>query len=71
MIIQKDVPCVMKLAHYLRYYEQRHGSRLSPELADQEAAKEGFALDHGGETGGSGTTRPASSYRLKSTGSRI
>jgi hypothetical protein len=46
----KDVPCVMKLAHYLRYYERRHGTRLLPEMADKEAAKEGFVLDHSGET---------------------
>jgi hypothetical protein len=53
MIGRKDVPCVMKLAHYLRYYERRHGTRLSPELADREAAKEGFVLDHSGGTIGS------------------
>jgi hypothetical protein len=48
----EDVPCVMKLAHYLLYYERRHGTKLSPEMADREAVKEGFVLDHtgGGET---------------------
>jgi hypothetical protein len=45
----KDVPCVMKLSHYLRYYERMHGTKLSPEMADKEAAKEGFVLDHSGE----------------------
>jgi hypothetical protein len=45
-----EIPCVMKLAHYLRYYERRHGVKLSPEVADKEAAKEGFVLDHGGGT---------------------
>jgi hypothetical protein len=43
----KDVPCAMKLSHYLRYYERMHGTKLSPEMADKEAAKEGFVLDHG------------------------
>jgi hypothetical protein len=65
MIVRKDVPCVMKLAHYLSFYERRHGTRLSPELADQEAAKEGFALDHGGETRRSGNSRPDNSCRLR------
>jgi hypothetical protein len=54
MIIHKDVPCVMKLTHYLRYYERTHGTRLSPEEADKEAAKEGFVLDHRGECGALG-----------------
>jgi hypothetical protein len=47
----KHIPCVMKLAHYLRYYEARHGTPLSPEMADREAAKEGFLIDHTGEAG--------------------
>jgi hypothetical protein len=46
----KDIPCVMKAVHYLHYYENRHGVKLSPEMADKEAAKEGFVLDHSGET---------------------
>lgn len=46
----EDIPCVMKAVHYLNYYENRHGVKLSPELADKEAAKEGFVLDHSGET---------------------
>jgi hypothetical protein len=50
MIMRKDIPCVMKLAQYLRYYERKHGSRLSPEEADKQATKEGFVLDHTGET---------------------
>lgn len=54
MIVSKNVPCPMKLSHYLRYYERRHGTRLSPEAADKEAAKEGFVLDHSGETSKSG-----------------
>jgi hypothetical protein len=46
----KDIPCVMKAVHYLRYYQNKHGIKLSPEMADKEAAKEGFVLDHSGET---------------------
>lgn len=46
----KDIPCVMKAVHYLRYYENKHGIKVSPEMADKEAAKEGFVLDHSGET---------------------
>jgi|HubBroStandDraft_6_1064221.scaffolds.fasta_scaffold116309_3 hypothetical protein len=47
----KSAPCMMTMAQYLRYYEERHGVRLSRETADKEAAKEGFVLDHGaGET---------------------
>jgi hypothetical protein len=34
----KDVPCVM-ISHYLRYFERMHGTKLSPEMADKEAAK--------------------------------
>lgn len=45
----KEIPCLMKLAHYLQYYEQRHGIRLSREAAEIEAAREGFILDRGGE----------------------
>jgi hypothetical protein len=37
---RKDVPCVMKLSHYLRYYERMQGTKLSPEMADKEAANE-------------------------------
>lgn len=44
---------VMKLQHYLRYYEQQHGIRLTREMAEKEAMKEGFILDHNGESSGS------------------
>jgi hypothetical protein len=47
----KGIPCVMKLTHYLRYYEQRYGSRISPEMAEKEAAREGFVLDLTGTAG--------------------
>jgi len=47
---RRHIPSVMKLAHYLRYYERRHGTKLSPEAVDEEAAKEGFVLDHSDET---------------------
>ncbi len=46
------VRLVMKLQHYLRYYQQRNGIRLTREMADKEALKEGFILDHSGESGG-------------------
>jgi hypothetical protein len=59
----KDVPCVMKLTHYLRYYERRYGIRLSPEMAEKEAAREGFILDRSGGTAGAGPT----SHRVKAT----
>ena len=52
--------CVMKLEHYLRYYEQRHGTRPSPEMVDKEAANEGFVLDRSGESGG-----PSNSHNTK------
>lgn len=58
MIVRKDVPCVMKPAQYLRYYERNHGSRLSPREADKEAAKEGFVLDHTGESSVARQTGP-------------
>ena len=48
----KGIPVRMKLSHYLRCYEERHGIRLSPELVEQEALKEGIILDFSGETSG-------------------
>jgi hypothetical protein len=35
----KDIPCVMKAVHYLRYYENKHGIKLSPEMADQRGGQ--------------------------------
>ena len=46
----KEIPCLMKLTHYLQYYEQRYGVRLSREAAEKEAAREGFILDRSGES---------------------
>jgi hypothetical protein len=46
----KSTPCVVKLSQFLRYYENVHEIQLSPELADQEASKEGFAIDYAGES---------------------
>jgi len=46
----KSTPCVVKLSQFLRYYENVHGIRLSPEIADQEASKEGFLIDYAGES---------------------
>lgn len=46
----KSTPCVVKLSQFLRYYENVHGIRLSPEMADQEASKEGFLIDYAGES---------------------
>jgi hypothetical protein len=40
----KNVPRVMKLSHFIRYYEQRPGVRLPPEMVDPEDAKEGVVL---------------------------
>jgi len=45
----KKVPCVMKASLYIRFYERRHGVKLPHDRADEEAAKEGFVLDHSGE----------------------
>ena len=45
----KKIPCVMKASMFIRFYENQHGVVLPPEKADQEAAKEGFVLDHSGE----------------------
>jgi hypothetical protein len=46
----KNIPCVVKLSSFLRYYENVHGIRLSPEMAEQEAPKEGFVIDYAGES---------------------
>ena len=47
----KGIPCVMKLTHYLRYYEERCGIRISREMAEKKAAREGFVLDLAGTAG--------------------
>jgi hypothetical protein len=44
----KNMPCLMKLTHYLRYYQQRYGIQLSREMAEKEAAREGIVLDLSG-----------------------
>lgn len=44
----KNIPCLMKLSHYVRYYQQRYGIRLSREMAEKEAAREGMVLDLSG-----------------------
>lgn len=67
MIVNKDVPCEMKLSHYLRYYQRLHGTRLAPGEADKEAAKEGFVLDHNGGTRKSGGAGRTESRREEST----
>lgn len=41
--------CTVKLSQFLRYYERVHGIRLSPEKAEEEAAKTGFEIDYSGE----------------------
>lgn len=66
MMVSKDVPCEMKLSHYLQYYERRHGTRLLPEEADKEAAKEGFVLDHSG-----GARKPGAPARPGAESTRI
>lgn len=43
------IPFVMKASLYIRFYERRHGVKLTHDRADEEAAKEGFVLDHSGE----------------------
>lgn len=48
----KGIPFRMKLSHYLRCYEQRHGIQLTRESAEQEALKEGIVLDFSGEASG-------------------
>ncbi len=52
----KSIPCRMKLSHYLRYYENGHRIRLSPEKAEKEALKEGIVLDFSGEASGTNTS---------------
>ena len=44
------IPCVVKASLYIRFYENRHGIKLAQDKADEEAAKEGFVLDHSGES---------------------
>lgn len=44
----KNIPCLMKLTHYVRYYQQRYGVQLSREMAEKEAAREGIVLDLSG-----------------------
>ena len=44
----KNIPCLMKLTHYVRYYQQRYGILLSREMAVREAAREGMVLDLSG-----------------------
>ena len=55
----KDIPCVMKLVHYLRYYKQKHGSRISRKMAEKAAATEGFIIDLTGIAG----TEPEPQYK--------
>jgi hypothetical protein len=44
----RDAPIVMKLSHFLRYYNNTHGSTLPQERADEEAAKQGIIIDRSG-----------------------
>jgi len=37
----RDIPCVMKLAHYLRYYESQHATKLSPERRTKRRLRKG------------------------------
>jgi hypothetical protein len=44
--------CVMKLSHFLRYFENTHGVLLPCDKVDEEAAKLGIVIDRTGETRG-------------------
>src|SRR5215470_17927054 len=47
----KDRKCaiVMKLSHFLGFYENTKGVSLCPERAEEEATKCGVIIDHSGE----------------------
>ena len=40
---------VMKLSHFLRFYQNIKGVSLSPQRAEEEAPKCGVIIDHSGE----------------------
>ena len=45
-----QLSCVMKLSHFLRYYQNMYGIGLPPEEADEEAARLGIIIDRTGES---------------------
>ena len=46
---RKGIPMMMNLPTYLRFYQNTRGLQLSPERADDEAAKQGIVIDHSGD----------------------
>jgi hypothetical protein len=49
MITEDTERIPIKFSHYVRYYENVHGIRLSPEQAEREAKAEGFLIDYSGD----------------------
>jgi len=45
----RNATIVMKLSQFLRYYQNTKGVSLSPEKAEDEAAKYGMIIDRSGE----------------------